>query len=59
MIYWTKKNIKKINFQEISKDFIKNDFELMISIYLFTKNNQFIFLISFVFNFQFTLIVSK
>ena len=31
----------------------------MISIYLFTKNNQFIFLISFVFNFQFTLIVSK
>ena len=43
MIYWTKKNIKKINFQEISKDFIKNDFELMISIYLFTKKIQFIF----------------
>ena len=60
MIYWIKliKDIKK-SFKEISKDFIKNDFELMISIYLFTKNNQFIFLISFVFNFQFTLIVSK
>ena len=27
-------------------------FELMISIYLFTKKNQFIFLISLVFNFQ-------
>ena len=39
MIYWTKKNIKKNSFQEISKYFIKNDFELMISIYLFTKNN--------------------
>ena len=53
MIYWTKKNIlKKYSFQEISKDFIKNDFELMISIYLFTKKNQFIFSISFVFNFQ-------
>ena len=36
MIYWTKKNIKN-KFQEISKDFIKNDFELMISIHLFTK----------------------
>ena len=32
-----KKDIKKNSFQEISKDFIKNDFELMISIYLFTK----------------------
>ena len=34
----------------------------MISIYLFTKKNQFIFSISFVFNFQkklFTLVVSK
>ena len=30
---WFKKN----DFQEISKDFIKNDFELMILIYLFTK----------------------
>ena len=36
----------KNSFQEISKDFIKNDFELMISIYLFTKKNQFIFSIS-------------
>ena len=50
MIYWTKKRIlKKNSFQEISKDFIKNDFELMISIYLFTKKNKFIFSI---FNFQ-------
>ena len=30
----------------------KNDFELMISIYLFTKKSQFIFSISFAFNFQ-------
>ena len=30
--YW-----KKNGFQEISNDFIKNDFELTISIYLFTK----------------------
>ena len=52
MIYWTKKNIKKNSFQEISKYFIKNDFELMISIYLFTKNNQFILSISFAFNFE-------
>ena len=29
--------IKKNGFQEISNDFIKNDFELTISIYLFTK----------------------
>ena len=45
MIYWTKKkSIKKNGFQEISKDFIKNEFELMISIYLFTKKKfQFIF----------------
>ena len=34
------------------KDFIKNDFELMISIYLFIRKKKFIFLISFVFNFQ-------
>ena len=52
------KKIKKNSFQEISKDFIKNDFELLILIYLFTKNKfQFIFnwwfvSISFVFNFQ-------
>ena len=39
MIYWTKKKgIKKNGFQEISKDFIKNDFKLMIPIYLFTKS---------------------
>ena len=30
-----KKYILKNSFQETSKDFIKNDFELMISIYLF------------------------
>ena len=34
------------------KDFIKNDFELMISIYLFIRKKKFIFSISFVFNFQ-------
>ena len=40
MIYWTKKkDTKKNSLQEISRDFIKNDFELMISIYLFTKKN--------------------
>ena len=33
MIYWTKKN----SFKKISKGFIKNDFEWVISIYLFTK----------------------
>ena len=38
-----KKYLKKISFQEISKDFIKNDFKLMISIYLFTKK-KFIFI---------------
>ena len=31
------KKIKKNSFQEISKDFMKNDFELMILICLFTK----------------------
>ena len=31
------KDIKKNSFQVISKDFIKNDFKLMNSIYLFTK----------------------
>ena len=51
LLHSIKKILKNI-FQEISKDFIKNDFELMISIYLFTKKNQFIFSISFVFNFQ-------
>ena len=40
---WFIELIKKNSFQEISKDFIKNDFELMISIYLFTKKIQFIF----------------
>ena len=35
------KKLFKKSFQEISKDFIKNDFELMISIYLFTKKSQF------------------
>ena len=59
-----KKDIKKNSFQETSKDFIKNDFELMISIFFIYKKSQFIFSISFVFNFQkkkklFTLIVSK
>ena len=54
---WFIELIKKNSFQEISKDFIKNKFELIISIYLFTKKSQFIFLkwfnsISFVFNFQ-------
>ena len=35
---------KKISFQEISKNFIKNNFKLMISIFLFTeKKSQFIF----------------
>ena len=43
---------ERISLQEISNDFIKNNFELMISIYLFTKKSQFIFSISFVFNFQ-------
>ena len=32
-----KKIFERISFQEISNDFIKNDFELMISIYLYTK----------------------
>ena len=45
------KKILKNSFQEISKDFIKNNLELIISIYLFTKKIQFIFSISFVFNF--------
>ena len=38
-----KKNILKKSFQETSKDFIKNDFELMILIYLFKKKFQFTF----------------
>ena len=33
------KDIKK-SFKEISKDFIKNDFELMISMYLLIKRNN-------------------
>ena len=39
-----KKIFERISFQEISNDFIKNNFELVISIYLFTKRKfQFIF----------------
>ena len=34
------KKYLKNNFQEILKDFIKNDFELMILIYLFTKKRS-------------------
>ena len=49
MIYWNNKNIF---FQENSKDFIQNNFELMISIYLFKKYFlQVIDSISFVFDF--------
>ena len=64
MIYWTKKKILKKSFQEISKDFIKNDFWINdFNLFIYKKKkNQFIFSISFVFNFQkrlFTLIVSK
>ena len=45
MIYWTKKkDTKKNSLQEISRDFIKNDFELMISIYIFTKKESIYFL---------------
>ena len=64
MMYWTKKKILKKSFQEISKDFIKNDFwinDLNLFIYK-KKKNQFNFSISFVFNFQkkiFVLVVSK
>ena len=35
LIYWTNKKIEKISFLKISKDFIKNNFEWVISIYLF------------------------
>ena len=39
LLNWLKKEyFKKLLFQEISKEFIKNNFELMISIYLFTNN---------------------
>ena len=55
-----KKILKKKSFQEISKDFIKNDFWINdLNLFIYKKKNQFISLISFVFNFQFTLIVSK
>ena len=37
-----KKIFQKLHFQEIQNEFIKNNFELMISIYLFTKRFQFI-----------------
>ena len=38
LIFFKKKDIwKKISFPKISKDFIKNNFEWVISIYLFTK----------------------
>ena len=37
-----KKIFQKLHFQEIPNEFIKNNFELMISIYLFTKRFQFI-----------------
>ena len=52
MIYWTKKNILKNSFQEISKDFIKNDFWINdFNLFIYKKKkNQFIFSISFVFN---------
>ena len=56
-----KKLFKKI-FQEISKDFIKNDFELMISIYIFTKKESIYFLYFICIQFSkrlFTLIVLK
>ena len=55
MIYWTKKkkDIKKNSFQEISKDFIKIDFWINdFNFFIYKKKNQFIFSISFVFNFQ-------
>ena len=58
MIYWTKKRLKKWfsrNFKWFYKKwFWINDFNLLIY-----KKDQFIFSISFIFNFQFTLIVSK
>ena len=37
-----KKIFQKLHFQEIPNEFIKNNFELMISIYLYTKRFQFI-----------------
>ena len=45
MIYWIKKikDIKK-SFKEISKDFIKNDFKLMILNYFLTKKESIYFL---------------
>lgn len=40
---FNKRKFQKLVFQEISKEFIKNKFELMISIDLFTKVFQFDF----------------
>ena len=55
--------LKKNSFQEISKDFIKNDFALIISIYLFTKKKVNLFSqfhLYSIFKIKlFTLIVSK
>ena len=38
-----KKDIKKNSFQETSKDFIKNDFELMISIFFYLQKESIYF----------------
>ena len=51
--------MKKISFQEISNDFIKNNFELVISIYLFTKKSFNLFSINDLIQFHLYLIFFK
>ena len=51
--------MKKISFQEISNDFIKNNFELVISIYLFTKKSFNLFSINDLIQFHLYLIFKK
>ena len=51
MIYWTKKIIKKNSFQEISKDFIKNDFwinDFNLFIYKKRKKKESIYFLNFI-----------
>ena len=51
--------MKKISFQKISNDFIKNNFELVISIYLFTKKSFNLFSINDLIQFHLYLIFKK
>ena len=51
--------MKKISFQKISNDFIKNNFELVISIYLFTKKSFNLFSINDLIQFHLYLILKK